>query len=79
MEDPGPPVAETLLTTRLFGTKTITRADLAAAIDSGRPVWLIYRRPEYQWMLRTTAGLPPPKRAVQDIEGSNAGMRALFW
>ena len=79
MDDGGPPTPETTVIPRLYGTKTITLAELGSAIESGRRVWLIYRRPEYAWMLKTTASLPPPKEAVQDRPGSNPGIRALTW
>ena len=46
---------------------------------AGRHVWLIYRRPEYDWMRQVTAKLPPPRLTVQDGDGPNPSMRALQW
>ena len=79
MDDGSLAVPETTVIPRLFGTRTITRADLDAAIAAGRPVWLIYRRPDYEWMRQATAGLPPHKLAIQSAPGSNPAMRALSW
>ena len=75
----GTPTVETTVIPAMFGTKTIGPEELQAAIASGRPVWLIYRRPEYEWMRKITASLPPPREAVQEGEGSNPAMRALRW
>jgi hypothetical protein len=79
LDDGLPPVPETTVIPRIFGTKTIPLAEFRAAVAAGRPVWLIYRRPEYDWILKATAGLPPPRLAVQEGEGSNPAMRALLW
>ena len=79
LDDGGRPAPETTVIPRLFATPTISLEQMQDAVAKGRPVWLIYRRPEYRWMTKVTAGLPPPRRAVQDIAGSNPGMRALLW
>jgi len=79
MPSEGLPTVETTVIPAMLGIKTIEPADLAAAIAAGRPVWLIYRRPEYEWMRKITAGLPPPREAVQEGEGGNPSMRALRW
>jgi len=79
LDDGLPPMPETIVTQRAFGTRTITTAEMEQAIAAGRPVWLVYRRPEYEWMRRATAGLPSPRLAVQDIAGTNPGIRALRW
>ncbi|MBV8911807.1 MAG: glycosyltransferase family 39 protein, partial [Acetobacteraceae bacterium] len=75
----GLPTVETTIIPPMFGTKTISAVELHAAIASGRPVWLIYRRPEYDWMRKITADLPPPREAVQEGDGANPAMRALRW
>ena len=79
LSDDGPPVVETTVIPAMLGVKTIDLAEMQAAIEAGRRVWLIYRRPEYEWMREVTAKLPPPHLAVQDSEGSNPGTRALQW
>ena len=52
---------------------------MKAAIAAGRPVWLIVRRPDVDWMETAIADLPPPKLTVQDGEGTNPAIRALRW
>ncbi len=79
LADDGPAVPETTVIPALFHTETITPAAFGAAVRSGRPVWLVYRRPEYAWMQAATAGLPPPADAVQDVPGRNPALRALRW
>ncbi len=79
LDDGAPPGPETDVIPRILGTPTITLEAVQDAIRQRRPVWLIYRRPEYEWMLKATAALPPPRFAVQDMEGSNPGIRALRW
>lgn len=79
LDDGQPPMPETTTMPRLFGTPTLTHAELAAAIGAGRPVWLIYRRPEYAWVQHEIAGLPPPNRALQSEAGFNPALRALYW
>lgn len=79
LDDGGPPVPETVVMPRLFGTKTISRDVLAQAIETGKPVWFIYRRPEYEWVQKELAALPAPKRAVQSEAGPNPALRALQW
>ena len=79
LDDGLPPVPETTIMPRLFGTTTITHAELAAAIGGGRPVWFVYRRPEYAWVQHELAGLPPPDGAVQSEVGANPALRALYW
>ena len=79
LDDGGPPIPETVVMPLLFGTETIRGNALAQAIEAGRPVWLIYRRPEYEWAKRELAGLPPPKRVVQSEAGSNPALWAVQW
>ncbi|MDT7952446.1 MAG: glycosyltransferase family 39 protein [Acetobacteraceae bacterium] len=79
LDDGGPPVPETVVMPRLFGTETISGAAFEQAIASGRSVWLIFRRPEYEWAHRELAGLPPPKRVVQSEPGSNPAIWAMQW
>ena len=75
----GPPTPETTIMPRLFDTPAISAAEFAAAVAAGLPVWLIYRRPDYEWMRQATASLPPPRQAIQSGPGSNPAMRALLW
>lgn len=79
LDDGGPPVPETTVMPRLFGTETIDHAQLAAAIAAGTPVWLVYRRPEYEWAKAEIATLPPPKRVIQSEAGHNPAVRAVLW
>jgi hypothetical protein len=79
LSDDGPPVVETTVIPKMLGTKTIDLAEMQAAIAAGRHVWLIYRRPEYDWMRQVTAKLPPPRVTVQDGGGPNPSIRALQW
>ena len=79
LDDGGPPVPETVVIPRLFGTETIDRNALAQAIEAGKPVWFIYRRPEFAWARKEIAGLPPPKRTVQSEPGPNPALWAVQW
>jgi hypothetical protein len=79
LDDGGPPIPETVVMPRLFGTETISHAALARALEVGEPVWFIYRRPEYAWAQKELAGLPPPKRVVQSEPGSNPALWAMQW
>lgn len=79
LDDGGPPVPETVVMPRLFGTQTIGHAQFAAAIAAGTSVWLVYRRPEYEWVKLEIAGLRPPKRMIQSEPGPNPAVRALRW
>lgn len=79
LDDGGPAIPETVVMPRLFGTETIGRDVLLQAIEAGRPIWLIYRRPEYEWVMKALAALPPPKRAVQSEAGQNPALRAVQW
>ena len=79
LDDGGPPIPETVVMPRLFGTETISHAAMARAIEAGEPVWFIYRRPEYGWAQKELAGLPPPKRVVQSEPGSNPALWAIQW
>ena len=69
LDDGGPPVPETVVIPRLFGTQTIDHDALAQAIQAGKPVWFIYRRPEFAWARKELAGLPPPKRTFKASRG----------
>lgn len=79
LDDGGLSMPETTVMPRLFGTETISRETLAQAIAAGRPVWLIYRRPEYAWVQQELAGLPAPRRTVQSEAGSNPALHAVQW
>ena len=79
LDDGGPPSPETTIMPRLFGTPTLTRAQLTGDIAAGQTVWLAYRRPEYAWVQRELAGLPTPARAIQSEPGSNPALRAICW
>lgn len=83
LDDGGPPVPETVVMPRLFGTETIGHAEFAAAITAalatGTPIWLIYRRPEYEWVKAEIATLPPPTRVIQSEPGANPALRAMLW
>ncbi len=74
-----PPIVETTVIPAMFHTQTIDLSEMKAAIASGRPVWLIVRRPDVDWMQKAIADLPPPKMTVQDGDGSNPAIRALRW
>ena len=79
LDDGGPPIPETVVMPLLFGTETISRDTFVQAIEAGKPVWFIYRRPEYEWARKEVAGLPPPKRVVQSEAGANPALWALQW
>lgn len=79
LDDGKPPVPETTVIPRLFGTKTVSLAALEAAIRSGRNVWLIYRRSEWPWVQHQLARLPAPARTLQSEPGSNPALRAVQW
>ena len=79
LEDPGPAVPETALVARVFGTPLMNLAELRALIESGRPLWLVFRRPEHASLTRDIADWPPPTRELQSEEGSNPALRALYW
>ena len=79
LDDGGPPSPETTIMPRLFGTPTLTQAQLTGDIAAGQTVWLAYRRPEYAWVQRELAGLPTPARAIQSEPGSNPALRAICW
>ncbi|HYZ64209.1 MAG TPA: glycosyltransferase family 39 protein [Acetobacteraceae bacterium] len=79
LSDNGPPVVETTVIPAMLGTRTIDLAEMQAAIAAGRPVWLIYRRPEWEWVRPLLAGLPPPRLEMQAGEGPNPPMRAVRW
>jgi hypothetical protein len=79
LDDGGPPVPETVVMPRLFGTETISRDAFAQTIEAGKPVWFIYRRPEYAWAQTELARLPPPKRVVQSEPGTNPALWAVQW
>lgn len=74
-----PPIAETTLVPGLFGTRTIDPSEMKQAIEAGRPVWLIVRRPDVGWMAKAIADLPPPKLTVEEPETHNPAIRALRW
>ncbi len=74
-----PPTVETTTIPAMLGTPTITPDAFAAAIAAGRPVWLLVRRPDYDWMEQALAGLPPPRANVADGPGRNPALRALRW
>ncbi|MDP9095301.1 MAG: glycosyltransferase family 39 protein [Pseudomonadota bacterium] len=79
LDDGGPPSPETVVMPRLFGTPTLSRAQFAAAIAAGTPVWLVYRRPEYGWVKTETSTLPAPKHVIQSETGPNPALRAMQW
>ena len=79
LDDGKPPMPETTVIPRLFGTPTVSLAAVATAIQAGRSVWFIYRRSEYKWVQRELAALPPPVRTLQSEPGSNPALRAVQW
>ena len=79
LDDGGPPIPETVVMPLLFGTETISREAFGQAIEAGKPVWFIYRRPDYAWARQAVAGLPPPKQVVQSEPGPNPALWALQW
>jgi hypothetical protein len=79
LPDDGPPVVETTIIPAMLGTRTIALAEMQEAIADGRRIWLIYRRPEYEWMRQIVAKLPPPRLSVHEGEGNNSAMGALQW
>ncbi|GAC1345358.1 MAG: hypothetical protein NVSMB18_24910 [Acetobacteraceae bacterium] len=74
-----PPIIETMIMPQMFGTKTIQPSELRDAIAAGRPVWLIVRRPDWDWMVGAIADLRPPRMTVFDGEPRNPAVRALLW
>lgn len=79
LDDGKPPMPETTVIPRLFGTPTISLADMAAAIRAGRNTWLIYRRSEWPWVQHELAQLPTPVQTLQSEPGTNPALRAVRW
>ncbi len=73
------PTIETTTIPAMFGTPTLAPDALAAAIAQGRPVWLLVRRPDYDWLEQLLAGLPPPRANIPDGPGRNPALRAVGW
>ncbi len=79
LDDGGPPIPETVVMPRLFGTETISGDAFARAVEEGKSVWLVFRRPDYAWVHRAIAALPAPKAVVQSEAGPNPALWALHW
>ncbi len=73
LQRPGPGTVETTVIPGLFGVGTIGLDTLAAAIASGRPVWLLVRQAEDDWLRAQLARLPPPPVRVQQGPGIALG------